>query len=166
MAYPFQVAGQAQHELWHQHFVYDPTLAPTGKTVVTVLYPSNLAWWENLGCKSNAYKAEKEQILETTIAQLERVLPGISSQIEVSDVATPFTTRRYTHNWKGAPGFMMTKTFAGEMVMNPQYALPGLDGFYMIGQWVKGFGTPMAAASGKEVIQQICKVEGTKFVAM
>jgi hypothetical protein len=49
--------------------------------------------------------------------------------------------------------------------MNPQYTLPGLADFYMIGQWVKGLGTPMAAASGKEVIQQVCRVDGVRFRA-
>jgi hypothetical protein len=59
----------------------------------------------------------------------------------------------------------MIKSLAAEMVMNPQYTLPGLDGFTMTGQWVKGLGTPMATASGKEVIQQVCKAEGKKFKA-
>lgn len=162
-AVPFEIAGQTHQVLWYQHFAFDPTMAPHGKTSVTVLYPSNLAWWQKLGYQSEEYRAEKKKILDTTIAQLELVLPGISSQIEVSDVATPFTTLRYTNNWKGAAGFMMTKTLAAGMVMNPQYTLPGLDDFYMIGQWVKGFGTPLAAASGKEVIQKICKADGKKF---
>ena len=115
--------------------------------------------------RRNGYKAEKKKILDTTIAQLEQVLPGISSQIEVSDVATPCTTFRYTKNWKAALGFILTKTLAADMVMKPQYELPGLDDFYMIGQWVKGFGAPTAALSGKEVIQNICKADGTKFEA-
>jgi len=140
-------------------------MAPHGKTSVTVLYPSDLAWWEKLGYASEEYKAEKKKILDTTITQLEQVLPGVSSQIETSDVATPFTTFRYTNNWKAALGFIMTKTLAAEMTMKPQYALPGLDDFYMIGQWVKGFGVPMAALSGKEVIQEICRADGKKFEA-
>ena len=82
--------------------------------------------------RRNGYKAEKKKILDTTIAQLEQVLPGISSQIEVSDVATPCTTFRYTKNWKAALGFILTKTLAADMVMKPQYELPGLDDFYMI----------------------------------
>jgi phytoene dehydrogenase-like protein len=164
-AVPFEIAGQTRQELWYQHFAFDPTMAPQGKTSITVLYPSDLAWWENLGYASEEYEAEKAKILDTTIAQLEQVLPGISSQIETSDVATPFTTIRYTSNWKAASGFMMTKTLAAEMVMNPQYTLPGLADFYMIGQWVKGLGTPMAAASGKEVIQQVCRADGVRFRA-
>jgi phytoene dehydrogenase-like protein len=165
MADPFEVAGRTRQELWYQHFAFDPSMAPPGKTAVTVLYPSEITWWEKLGYGSEGYMAEKEVILETTIAQLEQVLPGISSQIETSDVATPFTTLRYTNNWKGATGFMMTKALGAEMVMKPQYTLPGLADFYMAGHWVKGFGTPMAAASGKEVIQKICKGDGKKFKA-
>ena len=165
-ALPFEVAGKTRNELWYQHFAYDPTMAPQGKTSVTVLYPSDLAWWERLGYRNEEYKAEKGKILDATIEQLEQVLPGISSQIEASDVATPFTYQRYVNNWKASLGFMMTKTLAGEMVMNPQYTMPGLDHFYMIGLWVKGFGVPMAAASGKEVIQEICKVDGRKFQAV
>ncbi len=110
-------------------------------------------------------KAEKKKILDTTIARLEEVLPGISSQVETSDVATPITMFRYTNNWKGALGFMMTEDIAEEMVMRTEYTLPGLDDFYMIGQWVKGLGTPMAAASGKEVIRKICKSDRRKFKA-
>jgi phytoene dehydrogenase-like protein len=162
-AVPFEIAGQVRQELWYQHFAFDPTMAPHGKTSVTVLYPSDLAWWEKLGYQNEAYRAEKKKTLDTTIVQLEQALPGISSQIEISDVATPFTTFRYVNNWKAGLGFMMTKQLGGEMVMNPQYSLPGLDRFYMIGLWVKGFGVPMAAASGKEVIQEICKEDGSRF---
>ncbi len=162
---PFEIAGRTRQALWYQHFAFDPTMAPQGKTSLTVLYPSDLAWWEKLGYNNGAYKAEKNKILDTTLAQLEQVLPGISSQVEVSDVATPFTTVRYTNNWNAASGFMMTKTLSAEMVMDPQYTLPGLADFYMTGQWVKGLGTPMAAASGKEVIQKICIADGSKFKA-
>lgn len=163
---PFEIAGQTRRELWYQHFAFDPTMAPQGKTSLTVLYPSDLVWWENLEYGSEEYRAEKQRILDITITQLEMELPGISSQVEVSDVSTPFTILRYTDNWQAASGFMMTKTLAAEMVFNPQYTLPGLESFYMIGQWVKGFGTPMAAASGKEVVQHICKADGCKFEAV
>jgi phytoene dehydrogenase-like protein len=132
MTSPFEIAGQTQRFLWYQQYAFDPTLAPPGKTSIT-------------------------------IAQLEKVLPGISSQIEVSDVATPYTTIRYTNNWKAAMGFMLTNKITKEVVMNPQYTLPGLENFYMSGQWVRGPSVIMAATSGKEVIQKICKADRRKF---
>ncbi|MFW9824099.1 MAG: phytoene desaturase family protein [Candidatus Thorarchaeota archaeon] len=159
---PFEIAGEKRHALWYQNYAFDPTAAPEGKTSLTVLYPSNLSWWEQLGYPSNEYTEEKEKVLKTTISQLERILPGISEQIETSDVATPITMVRYTNNWQGALSFMMTKDIAAEMFMKTQYTLPGLKNFYMIGQWVKGLGVPVAALSGKEVIQKISKDHGKR----
>lgn len=164
-AVPFEVAGQTHQTLWYHHYAFDPTLAAQGKTSVTVWYPSDLAWWQKLGYPSEEYKVEKKKVLDATIVQLERILPGISSQIETSDVATPLTTFRYTNNWKAALGFMMTKSNAATMYARPEYSLPGLDNFYMIVQWVKGLGVPTAAVTGKEVIQRICRADGRKFKA-
>lgn len=162
-ATPFEIAGEMRKDLWYHHFAFDSTLAPRGKSAVTVLFPSNLAWWEELGYGTEAYQKEKEKVLRRAIAQLEQVLPAVSAQIEVSDVATPLTMLRYTNNWKASPGFMMTKALAAEMTIKPKYVLPRLDAFYMTGQWVKGFGVPMAATSGKEVVRQICRADGRRF---
>jgi phytoene dehydrogenase-like protein len=44
--------------------------------------------------------------------------------------------------------------------------LPGLDRFYMAGQWVEpGGGLPTAALGGRKTIQTLCKRDGKKFVA-
>ena len=37
---PFEVAGRPRQELWYQHFAFDPTMAPPGKTSLTVLHLS------------------------------------------------------------------------------------------------------------------------------
>jgi phytoene dehydrogenase-like protein len=43
--------------------------------------------------------------------------------------------------------------------------LPGLDNFYMIGQWVEpGGGLPPAATSARGVIERICKQDDKSFV--
>jgi hypothetical protein len=42
--------------------------------------------------------------------------------------------------------------------------LPGLDNFYMIGQWAEGtIGIPTAAVSGRRAIMAICRKHGKKF---
>ncbi len=161
--HPFEIAGQLRDTLWYHHFAFDPTSAPNNKTALTVLYPSDLDWWEQIGYATERYEQEKEHILETTISQLEQFFPGIAAQVETSDVATPYSTLRFTHNWKASPGFMMTKALAGEMTLKPQYKLPNLENFYMTGQWVKGFGVPMAIQSGKDVIKKYCRDSGQKF---
>ena len=81
----------------------------------------------------------------------------------MTDVATPMTWVRYTGNWKGSyEGWqMMTFGFGKRM----EKTLPGLDGFYMVGQWVEpGGGLPGVAPSGRNAIQIICKKDGKKFV--
>ena len=43
--------------------------------------------------------------------------------------------------------------------------LPGLENFYMAGQWVEpGGGMPTAALSGRNAIQIICKKDRKTFV--
>jgi phytoene dehydrogenase-like protein len=50
--------------------------------------------------------------------------------------------------------------------MHMDKILPGLDGFYMVGQWVEpGGGLPPAVMSGRNVTQIICKRDKRKFVA-
>lgn len=43
--------------------------------------------------------------------------------------------------------------------------LPGLDGFYMAGQWVApGGSVPYVVVSSRHVTQLICKKDGKRFV--
>ena len=78
-------------------------------------------------------------------------------------MATPMTWVRYTGNWRGSyEGWLLTpKTFMTSM----SKTLPGLDNFYMAGQWVNpGGGMPSAAMSGSHTIQIICKKDKKEFV--
>ncbi|MDH4213311.1 MAG: NAD(P)/FAD-dependent oxidoreductase, partial [Candidatus Thorarchaeota archaeon] len=109
-----------------------------------------------------AYEAEKRQIAEMLIRQLEILYPGITSEIEMVDVATPYTTWRYTLNDMGSPmGWLMTKDTL--MTQLPR-TLPNLDNFYMAGQWVlPGGGVPGCIYSGRNVIQILCKRDRKQF---
>ncbi len=53
------------------------------------------------------------------------------------------------------------------VTLNMKKTLPGLDGFYMAGQWVQpGGGLPSGAMTGRYVIQMVCKRDGKRFVTM
>jgi len=42
--------------------------------------------------------------------------------------------------------------------------LPGLQNFYMVGQWAEAMiGIPTAALSGRNLIKTLCKKDGKKF---
>ena len=101
------------------------------------------------------------------IDHLESRYPGITGDIEVIDVATPLTTERYTGNWQGSIKGWLPLTTNGDNLMQQGMSktLPGLEDFYMIGQWVEpGGGLPGVAPSGRNVVQLLCHRDGKPFV--
>jgi phytoene dehydrogenase-like protein len=165
---PLEMAGQRLNYIRFRHFGYDPSLAPPGKSVLITTFSSDHAYWKGLYKEPERYEAEKKEIAAKVIHVLERRMPGIAEQIEVVDVSTPMTVVRYTGNWQGSQeGWMITTgTFGLVMGKGMDKTLPGLDGFYMCGQWVEpGGGVPTAAVSGRIVIRMLCKKDRKKFGA-
>jgi phytoene dehydrogenase-like protein len=83
--------------------------------------------------------------------------------VEVVDVSTPATFIRYTGNWHGSyqGWYPPADLLSGGAIAKE---LPGLDDFYMIGQWVEpGGGLPPVALSGRNVAQIICRRDGKPF---
>jgi phytoene dehydrogenase-like protein len=142
------------------NYCFDPTMAPTGKTVMVLRYESPWEIWKDLG--GEAYIEEKKQVENDSYAIMEKLFPGITEFIEVVDIATPKTDVRYTGVWKGAyEGFMPTSK---NITKSINTTLPGLKGFYMCGQWLSpGGGLPPSAQSGKWVIQLMCKQDKKQF---
>jgi phytoene dehydrogenase-like protein len=159
---PLQIAGQTVKELGFRHYCDDPTVAPAGKSVLSVLLNADYDYWERLAQDPEAYQQEKLNVLNSVIKGLEERLPGVSGRIEVTDVATPLTTQRYTGNWRGSfEGWMLT---AENMGKNLPRTLSGLSNLYLAGQWVHpGGGVPVAAKSGRDIVQLICKEEKKRF---
>ena len=164
---PLSIAGTDRFLLGIKHFCYDPSLAPEGKSVVEVMYNSNYDYWKALSSDAERYDAEKKDIAIRVIDQIEQRIPGFADKVEVVDVATPLTYERYTGNWKGSmEGWMITSRAMEDMLKGKSMSktLPGLENFYMVGQWVEpGGGLPPAATSARGVVQQICKKEGRRF---
>lgn len=160
---PVTTGGKERRWLGVRIHSYDPTLAPQGKTLLTLLINSNYQYWESLRNDISSYKIEKEKTADTVINVLEKRFPGIASQVEMRDVATPVTFRRYTGNWQGSyEGWLPTWE---TMRMRISKTLPGLDSFYMIGQWVQpGGGLPSGATTGRHVVQMICKRDDKQFM--
>jgi phytoene dehydrogenase-like protein len=159
---PVIIAGEAHHRLSLNHYGYDPTLSPVGKTSVVVVYETGYGPWEALAADRAAYEAEKERIAEQVVDRLEARFPGLRERVEVLDVATPLTTERYTGNWQGSPQGWQTT------VQNVNHNLPckldHLERFYIAGQWVQlGGGVPGGVISGRGAIQQLCRDLGRPF---
>ncbi|MHA1238407.1 MAG: FAD-dependent oxidoreductase [Candidatus Odinarchaeia archaeon] len=78
----------------------DPSLAPKGKTSVTILISANYHDFAERGTKE--YLQKKKELAEMLIKKAEKVIPDLSKRIIVQDAATPKTFERYTSMPKGA----------------------------------------------------------------
>ncbi len=143
---------------------FDPTLAPPGKTLATLMLETTAVdYWNDLfNDNLSLYHQEKNRISDAIIEALDNRIAGIREKIEMVDVATPATFFRFTGNWKGSfEGWLLTPE-AGFKTLGHQ--LPKLDHFYMCGHWVEvGGGLPTVLRSGRTVAELICHAEGKPF---
>lgn len=160
---PINIAGKELTRLPLHVYNFDPSLAPKGKTVLKFMINTEWEYWSELYKDRERYKVEKERLANELLSILDKRYPGLSEQVEMTDVATPTTWVRYTGNWKGSyEGWMEVSLGLGKHM---DKTLPGLDSFYMIGQWVEpGGGLPPAAQHGRHVIQIVCKWDKKKFI--
>jgi phytoene dehydrogenase-like protein len=142
----------------------DPSLAPAGKTTITCMLPGDYDYWTELAKDRPRYDAEKKAVGEAVIGALDTRYPGLRDQVEMIDVATPVTWERYTGNWRASfEGWLPTPR---NMTASMRKTLPGLDGFYMAGQWVApGGGLPSGLMTAREVVQLMCHKDGKAFRA-
>ena len=160
---PVTITGKERKRLPVLIYNFDPTFAPEGKTTVIVSLDTDYDYWEELHKEPEHYKAEKEKIADTVVALLDKRFPGLAGQVEMRDIATPMTWVRYTGNWRGSYEGWMMGFESLTMVMSK--TLPGLENFYMAGQWVNpGGGIPTAIMSGSHTVQMICKKDKKQFV--
>lgn len=157
--------GKADPGVAIRHYCYDPSMAPAGKSAVLVSCYTTHEYWRDLHQNPERYQAAKAAALERALDVLEQVYPGIRADVEVTDVATPMTIVRYTNNWQGAfMGWRSSEKLMKFTPMGISRTLPGLNNFFMAGQWCEAFaGVPGAALSGRYIAQMICKQDKVKF---
>jgi phytoene dehydrogenase-like protein len=164
---PVEIADLTIDQLSVHLYHHDDSMAPEGKSALTVMLNSGYDYWKNLAADRKAYLAKKEEVGKILTALLEQRFPGISAQVEMIDIATPTTFERYTGNWKGTfEGWQITPENAGVVMKPLSQTLPGLNGFYMCGQWVEpGGGLPTGVMSARRLFKRICREDGKKFTA-
>lgn len=156
-------AGFLSNDAWViRIFNYCSDCAPAGRTLVQVMIESQWKPWKDIRKDKEAYKEEKEKTSKEVLKRLNDVWPGIEDQVEMTDVATPYTWWRYTRNRRGSfEGFAVThKIFTTQV----KRTLPGLDHFFMAGQWVvPGGGVIPTLMSGKHAAMLMCRRDGKAF---
>ncbi len=160
---PFRIGPDEIKHLFLKNYSFDPTLAPEGKCVFTLMIDSNYEYWKGLENNNELYLAEKDRIGNEVVKAISQLYPGFRDKIEEMDIATPLTFVHYTGNYKGSyQGWMLDKKALSIQI---PMTLPGLKNFYMAGQWVaQGGGLPSGLITGRNVIRKICKSQKKKFV--
>lgn len=163
---PPEIAGEKHEMLSILNYGYDPSMAPKGKTALKVMYDTSYSYWEKLYKDRQAYEDEKRKISRNTIQILDRVFPGLGDAVEVIDVATPMTTKRYTANGQGfgrKEDFRLKDTLRG--FLNRPLTLESLKNFFVIGHSVGGTNLYGCAAMGRNTVKLLCKREKRRFLA-
>jgi len=87
---PLQVGRHSTNNIMLRIFNYGDRFAPPGKTVVQVELETEWDYWHDLQRDNRAgYEAEKERLAAEILKRLGKYYPGISAQVEMTDVATP-----------------------------------------------------------------------------
>jgi phytoene dehydrogenase-like protein len=163
---PVELLGKARNHLSVEVYGFDPSMAPKGKAVVKVLLDARYSHWKALyGGERERYKAAKQEVAAQVLALLEARFPGLAGQVEVVDVATPVTVERFTGNYHGSQAWLDEDSGMLDLLQSRTRSLPGLDRFYMAGQWAGGIGLSTSAIQGRKAIEVICKQDGQAFVS-
>jgi phytoene dehydrogenase-like protein len=162
---PITIAGEDRYEIGVKHYCFDPSLAPAGKSALIAMMTTHYGYWQRIYGR-RLYDTEQTQVSDTIIDFLEKLYPGIHSDTEIVDEATPLSYERYTGNWQGSScGWLLTRKTMPMMIRGMRKTLPGLRDFYMVGQWVEpGGSVPVVAMSGRNAVQTICHEERRPFV--
>lgn len=145
---------------------YDPQLAPAGKTNMSVNFTTREGdFWIDLRRNNRqTYEQRKQEFTQEILQRLSQKFGNeLVAAIEVTDMTTPATYNRYTHNLRGSsqgwtPQDNIMKQFG------VRDTLPGLRNFVMLGHWQKaGGGVPVAVHSARYAAWKICKAAGQRF---
>jgi all-trans-retinol 13,14-reductase len=82
--------------------VYYPDTRPQTRTPRYAIVASINARWDDWAHLSDdAYKAEKEWLVESSLAALEKLIPDIRAKVDHVEAATPRTVHHYTRHFGG-----------------------------------------------------------------
>lgn len=166
-----KLPGLSQNCLVLQHrSKYAEGFAPLGHSLIHCTYFSDFDFWQKLRDENKAlYRQKKIEISSFITEFLASRYPGIEEHIEILEIATPATTKRYTGNLKGSifgfKAFSKAEDEAMKIFKKYQMKLPKLNNFYMTGQWILGGGLPRAVLAGRYVAQFLCRDLNLPFKA-
>ncbi len=138
-------------------------MVPPGKGVIKVIINSSHQYWEERK-KDGSYEREKNKLADSLIFRLEKRFPGLCKQVEVVDVSTPLTAERFTGSFHGLQAWGAKERQSAVAKKGLSVTLPGLNNFYMVGQWAAAsIGVFTVAVQGRNLVKRICREDGKTF---
>ncbi len=136
--------------------------SPPGKNTVNLLVLQGYGPWERFEAdyaagRKGAYDQAKRRMAQALIRTAEeKVLPGLSRAIEVMEIGTPLTNRRYTGHQRGAIyGWDQTVSNSGSTRVGHSTPIRNL---YLAGAWSRpGHGYGAVIPSGLECFAEIVR---------
>ena len=83
-------------------FYYPRTRPEKKKDRYAIVSSTNANWSDWADLSDEDYEASKNDLVETTIAALEKYIPGVRDKIDRAEAATPRTFNHYTRHEMGA----------------------------------------------------------------
>jgi phytoene dehydrogenase-like protein len=161
---PLRIEDREEDSVFLELFDSDSGLCPRGKGVIKADLVGSYEYWKALRDDMERYRAEKDEVASRVIDVLEKRFPGLKDQIEVVDVTTPVTCERYTNNLHGYQSWPSKVDINKVMKEGLSRTLPGLYGFFMVGQWAgAAVGVSTVALMGRKTVEDICKMDRKKF---
>jgi phytoene dehydrogenase-like protein len=163
---PLQMGRHTSRDFIARFCTGDPTFAPPGKTAAIMhIRTPDWEYWHEMRRKSpQKYSREKTLIAERIIDSLDRRFGNIAACVETCDIATPATYIRYTNVWQGS--YQGWAPVPGVVAHTVKKTIPGLENFYMAGQWMwPGGGLTGVIRLSRDVAYIICAKDGKKFIA-
>lgn len=162
---PVKLESKERDSLYLELFDSSTGIAPEGKSVIKVVTKGNYDYWSKMREEDlENYRNEKENVYKKILEILENRFPGIKKQVEVHDVTTPATVKRYTLNFHGWQPWPVSDGEMKTMMSGLSKTLPGLKNFYMVGQWASAMiGVSSAAVMGRNLLKELCKKDRKKF---
>lgn len=139
----------------------DQSLAKDNKFVASIIQLQTHSYWAKFEAAYNMknkeeYNKEKDRLANILIRRAEKVIPAMSKHIEVIEIATPLTIKRYTGNFKGAL-YGWANTTKQFTPMDRTMKIP-IKNLYLSSAWTfPGEGHAPTVACGYRIAKQLLK---------
>lgn len=159
---PLEYAGCKWNEIRINNYAKYKDHAPEGGTSITCLLIGDCYDFWKQAKSDGTYKQKKEELGKLFIEAVSEFIPEVKTAFEVIDVATPCTYERYCSSYEGS---WMSVWPAGGKRNNYPQKLKSVKGVYFAGQRIMmPGGLPIAAYTGRQAVQLLCKDFGEIFL--